>query len=431
LGANALELLPIHQFDSSRREDYHWGYMTTNYFSPCAHYAEAPERASQIEEFRGLVDECHRRGLAVIIDVVYNHVGVPPFLLYLDKEYFFHVRPDGSMANWSGCGNTLRAESAMVRRLIIESLVHLIQTYGVDGFRFDLAELLTVETLGEIEAALKAVKDSVVLIAEPWSFRGTITGRLHSLGMSFWNDGYRDFIADYVCGRGNADGLRYYMKGSLDNISSFPAQSVNYLSSHDDRCWIDRITENEEHDGSLPTRNDVRRTHLMCAILMGSIGIPMLAAGTDFLQSKNGVNNSHQNGAVSALVYERIGRFEATHDYFRQWIRFRLSPWGELLRLFHPPSDGYLRLFTVDDQSSAALLFNADQSQGPRQILFAINPHSEEVMFQVDGLPIGRWREIADRDSLDLDGIASDRFADRDQQIEMGPMDCGVWIRGG
>jgi pullulanase/glycogen debranching enzyme len=431
LGANALELLPIHQFDSSRREDYHWGYMTTNYFSPCAHYAEAPERASQIEEFRALVDECHRRGLAVIIDVVYNHVGVPPFLLYLDKQYFFHVEPDGSMTNWSGCGNTVRAESAMVKRLIIESLVHLMQTYGVDGFRFDLAELLTVETLGEIEAALKAVKQTVILITEPWSFRGNIIGRLHSLGMSYWNDGYREFIADYVSGRGNAEGLRFYMKGSLDHISSFPAQSVNYLSSHDDRCWIDRITENEDHDGSHPTPIDVHRTHLMCAILMGSIGIPMLAAGTDFLQSKTGISNSYQNGAVNALDYERIANFEATHEYFRQWIRFRLSPWGELLRLWHTPSDGYLRLFAVDGQSSAALLFNADQSQGPRQILFAINPHSEAVMFKVDGLPIDRWREIADRDLLDLDGMASDRFSGRDQRIEMGPVDCGVWLRGG
>jgi len=169
----------------------------------------------------------------------------------------------------------------------------------------------------------------------------------------------------------------------------------------------------------------------MCAILMGSIGIPMLAAGTDFLQSKTGISNSYQDGDVNALDYERIAHFEATHEYFRQWIRFRLSPWGELLRLWHTPSDGYLRLFTVDGQSSAALLFNADQSQGPRQILFAVNPHSEAVMFQVDGLPIDRWREIADRDLLDLDGIAGDRFSDRDQRIEMGPMDCGVWVRGG
>ena len=335
------------------------------------------------------------------------------------------------MPNWSGCGNTVRAESAMVKRLIIESLVHLVQTYGVDGFRFDLAELLTVETLGEIEAALKAVKPTVILIAEPWSFRGNIIGRLHSLGMSFWNDGYREFVADYVCGLGNAEGLRFYMKGSIDHISSFPAQSVNYLSSHDDRCWVDRITENAGHDGSDPTPIDVHRSHLMCAILMGSIGIPMLAAGTDFLQSKKGICNSYQDGDLNALDYERIEHFEATHDYFRQWIRFRLSPWGELFRLCHTPSEGYLRLFRIDDQSGAALLFNADQSQGPRQILFAINPHSEGVTLPVEGVPIGRWREIADRDTIDLNGITLGRFSDRDQRIEIGAVDCGVWIRSG
>ena len=431
LGVNALELLPVQQFDSATREEYHWGYMTTSYFSPSAHYAEAPEEASQIEEFRALVDECHKQGLAVIMDVVYNHVGEPPFLLYLDKDYFFHVSPDGSLTNWSGCGNTLRSDSYMVKRLVIDSLKHLINTFGVDGFRFDLAELLTAEMIKEIEVELKAVKESIILIMEPWSFRGHIASRLRSMGVSFWNDGYREFIADYLRGKGNSEGLRYFMKGSVDYLTRFPSQSVNYLSSHDDRCWIDKITENAGHNGEEPTSNDLHRTHLMCAVLMSSVGIPMLAAGTDFVQSKTGINNTYLLGEVNALQYARIERFGATHAYFRKWIQFRQSEWGQLFRLFHKPSDGFLRLYGCEGKSSAALVFNADHSQGPRQILFVINPHFESVSIELEGIAEEGWMEIADRDHFNLKGIMNSRLDSSASRVEIGPVDCGVWVRGG
>lgn len=431
LGINALELLPVHQFDSETREEYHWGYMTTNFFSPCAHYAKSPEHASQIEEFRALVDACHRQKIAVIADVVYNHVGEPPYLLYLDKEYFFQVEDNGSLNNLSGCGNTLRADSKMVKRLIIDSLLHMVDTFGVDGFRFDLAELLTVETVKEIEVALKAAKESIIIITEPWSFRGNISWDLRNTGVSFWNDGYREYIANYLRGHGNADGLRYFMKGCLDHLSTFPAQSINYLSSHDDYCWIDKITENSDHNGTLPTSNDVHRTHLMCAILMGSIGVPMIAAGTDFMQSKNGVHNTYLRGDLNALQYDRKTAYESTHEYFKQWIRFRQSPWGELIRLWQRPTDGFLRPYTADGNSSLALLFNADGSHGSRQILFAINPHFDSVIIPLKDLPSEGWLEIANRDSMDFKGLSSDRLCTTEQSVKIGPLDCGVWIRGG
>ena len=313
LGVNALELLPVAQSATPERADYDWGYMPVNFFSPSAHYAGEPGRASQIGELRDLVAECHRQGLAVILDVVYNHVGEPAALLFIDKLYYFQVTDGGGLANWSGCGNTVRAGSAMAKRLIIDSFVHLVETFDIDGFRFDLAELLTVEVLREVELALKAVKPSIILIAEPWSFRGSIAWRLRAIGCSFWNDGFRDFVAHYVCGRGDAEGLRYFMKGSLDHLSAWPAQSVNYIESHDDRCWLDKITENPRHDGRNPTPDDIHRTHLALAILLCSIGIPMLAAGQDFLRSKHGLNNTYRNGDVNALDYARLQRFGLTH----------------------------------------------------------------------------------------------------------------------
>src|ERR1700710_1905373 len=104
--------------------------------------------------------------MAVILDVVYNHIGEPAQLLFVDRLYYSEQDAAGQVANWSGCGNDLRARSAMAKRLIIDSCLHLIEAYGVDGFRFDLAELLGVDVVREGESALKRVKPNVILIAE-------------------------------------------------------------------------------------------------------------------------------------------------------------------------------------------------------------------------------------------------------------------------
>lgn len=430
LGVNALELLPVHQFDTPTREEYHWGYMTTNFFSPCAHYAQEPERGSQIEEFRAVVEACHRRGLAVILDVVYNHAGEPPHLMFLDKDYFFHLEADGAPSNWSGTGNTIKAESAMAKRLILDSLRHYVRVFDVDGFRFDLAELLTAETLKEIELALKAVKPGIVLVAEPWSFRGHIAWRLRSVGMAWWNDGFREFVSQYVRGHGTAEGLRYFMKGSVDHLAAFPSQSVNYVASHDDRCWIDKITENPRHDGRQPTGNDIHRTHLMLAIQFCAIGMPMLAAGMDFLQSKGGRNNTYLEGEVNALDYGRGETFRTTQEYCRRWIAFRQSVWGELVRLREKPGPGYLRLYGAEGKASAALLFNADGSRGSRQILFAVNPHFDQAVFRLEGMGWDGWLELADRNTLQWHALGQGRLSPEGRVLRIGPLDVGLWVRG-
>jgi len=135
LGVNCVELQPVQEFDDVTVDEYHWGYMTNNYFAPESSYALAPETASGVRELQSLVAAFHERGIAVVLDVVYNHVGVPFHLMFIDRLYYFEQDGDGKLANWSGCGNDLRAGSAMAKRLIIDSCLHLIEAYGVDGFR--------------------------------------------------------------------------------------------------------------------------------------------------------------------------------------------------------------------------------------------------------------------------------------------------------
>ena len=429
LGVNTLELQPIQQFDSKTVDEYHWGYMTTNYFSPCCHYAQIPEKGSQINEFYQLVKTCHNNGLAVIIDVVYNHVGEPPFLKYIDKQYYLHTDKKGELINWSGCGNTVRAHTPMAKRLITDSLIHLVKTYNVDGFRFDLAELLGIDVLKEIENKVKAVKPDIILVAEPWSFRGSMIDSLKYAGFAFWNDGFREFIASYVTGVGDAAGLYYYMKGSLDHHSCWPCQSVNYVESHDDRCWIDKITENHDHNGHDPSKRDIYRSHMMFAILMCSIGIPLLSAGQDFLRSKGGKNNTYQRAGLNVLDYQRIHEYSLSHHYCQQWIAFRNSHWGDLLKLRKHPSQSYIRLYPVEKKPAAALLFNADFSHGSRQILIAFNPSDKNAEIPIFDMPADNWKELADHHSFNFDGILNERLNFHNWKLHLEPNSLGLWVR--
>ena len=428
LGVNAVELQPVQEFgDRYDKREYHWGYMSTNFFAPESSYALVPECGSQIEELQALVAAFHRHGIAVILDVVYNHVGEPNHLLHIDKEYYFHLDEDQGLTNWSGCGNDLRCDTPMARRLIIDSLTHLVETYDVDGFRFDLAELIGKDVLEEVEVALKRVKPSIVLIAEPWSFRGHIGLSLKATGFASWNDGYRDFLRDYVLGQGNQEGLRYFINGSLTHLTAWPAQTVNYAESHDDRSWIDRITENANHRGEFPTPNDRKRTHLMVAILMSSLGIPMLAAGQDFLRTKGGSDNTHRAGEINALDYHRLLAYSGSHEYFRRWIRFRLSERARVLRLDSPPGDGFLRYFGAEHGSALAVLFNADRSRGSSRLLFAVNPHHTSVHIGLGDLRLTDWKQLADHERFEPAGLECALLPCIHGRLELPPITCGLW----
>ncbi|MDP4610798.1 MAG: glycoside hydrolase family 1, partial [Opitutales bacterium] len=401
-------------------------YMTVNYFSPESSYASEPEKASQIEEFRGLVQDFHDEGIAVIVDVVYNHVGEPNHLLFVDKYYYFNLDEANDLLNWSGCGNDLRCETPMGRHLIIESLKHLVETYDIDGFRFDLAELIGVDVLSEIEVELKKVKPSVILIAEPWSFRGHIQDELKETGFASWNDGFRECIAKYVLGESSQETIQYFLSGSPSS-TRFVAQTINYTESHDDHCWLDRITERPGHNGDDPTLLDRRRTHLMAAVLFTSLGVPMLAEGQDFLRSKRGISNTYQLGDVNALDYNRRYVFSGTHGYFRDWIHFRSSDAGRPLRFDGGLTVGYLEFFFTQGSSAVIMLINADNSRPGGQLVFGLNPHLEYANIDCPTVTARSLKQIVDQERFDLDGLKSALIPLTDHSIHLPPLSCGLW----
>ncbi len=435
LGANCVELQPVHEFDNVTVDEYHWGYMTNNFFAPDSSYALAPEKGSGLREFQALVAAFHARGMAVIVDVVFNHVGEPAHLMFIDRLYYFEQDASGTLTNFSGCGNDVRARSAMARRLIVDSCLHYVKTFGVDGFRFDLAELLGVAVLRDIETALKKEKPDVILIAEPWSFRGHIAGALRDTGWASWNDGYRKFMREYVRGYGGGDRMEYFLRGSPWYFAKWPAQTINYTESHDDRTWIDDITENPNFDGSNPTANDRVRTHLMAALLFMSVGVPMIAEGQDFLRSKRGINNTYQRGDINALDYRRLMRHLGTHSYFADWIAFRRGEFGRLLRHWTRPSEGFFRFVHASGSPAFAVVYNADGSKGTTQLLFAVNPTHADLTVALGeelaagGEAVGGWKQIANHERffpLDRPGAR----APVEPDLYLAGMSCGLWLRG-
>jgi pullulanase/glycogen debranching enzyme len=423
LGANALELLPCTDYERGGPEEYHWGYMPISAFAPAMPYAwDDASAVNSTEAFRDLVRACHEAGLAVIMDLVLNHFGAPNALQAIDPSYYYRVDSKGELSNWSGCGNDVRAEAPMFRRLVLASLQHWTQTLGVDGVRLDLAELLGTPLLREIEDDFRAQRPEKILIAEPWSFRGHIARDLDHTTWTSWDDAFREFLPAYVRGHARAADLLHQMAACAFR----PAARLRYAQSHDDMAWLDRITEQPGADALEPSASDILRTRLMHVILLCSAGIPMLSAGQDFLMSKRGVANTWRRGDLNQLDPVRLELFREEHEFVAQLIRFRLSGQGKGLRPRQAVSPGWMQVSLQQGGEAFVAVLNADGQLGPDRILVACNPHGRSVE-----LPLP---EVADWQPVVLSPRPGSRHASAEApQIHLGslslpPLGCGVWV---
>ena len=160
---------------------------------------------------------------------------------------------------------------------------------------------------------------------------------------------------------------------------------------------------------------------------MCSLGIPMLSAGQDMLRSKMGMRNTYLRGDLNAIDYDRAVRFAGTHEYFRDWIRFRLSDRGRLFRLASPPSPEYLRFSFAAGSTAAGILYNADHSHDAGRLFFAVNPEPHGVMLVMEGIHLEAWKQIADHERLREEGLAGARIRIHGDAVELPPLSCGLW----
>lgn len=379
LGVNAIELQPIHEFDARSKQEYHWGYMSVNFFSPSSSYASNPSDGSAVTEFKELVDSFHNAGLAVIIDVVYNHVGVPPHLSYLDRELYFLTDENGDLTNHSGCGNDINANSGAVRKLIMDSLLAMVGDFGIDGFRFDLGELLGFNLLAEIEKELKRENPNIILIAEPWSFRGRLPDKIAQTGYCLWSDNCREKLLNYIKDGQGAHEIIELLKGRLDKQNVYPHQSINYLGSHDDFAFIDRLCTPQDWVEGRPPPRVVEQAKLAMALLLLSPGVPMIAAGQDYMHSKKGVRNTYQRGDLNALDYTQIIQSKDFHEWVKLLISFRNSKDGLYVRLPSYLPDSHYFCTTGPSNSFSHIVFSKAKDTDSPFLLLLVNPSNESI----------------------------------------------------
>ncbi len=340
LGVNTVELLPAQEFGNieipyedsllgkynnwNPYERNHWGYMTAAYFAPEAYYSEnwdelkwnewMGKSGKQVNDFKQMVKSFHKKGIAVMMDVVYNHLSEYEVgnLKQIDKEYYFRLDKNGNFITQSFCGNDLKTERPMMRRLIVESILYWMTEYHVDGFRFDLGKLIDWETIEEIIREAKKINPNVVFVCEPWG-GGYDPQGFSQRGWGAWNDQIRNgikgenpktglgWIFGKWYGNNSIDRIKSYVNGTLsvDDLGLFEKKehAVNYLASHDgytlgDFIRIgtgsvkpDEIINNLTENVKL-TPLQLKHNKLAALFLLTSQGMTMIHSGQEFARSK-------------------------------------------------------------------------------------------------------------------------------------------------
>lgn len=391
LGINAVELMPIFEFDemeSARVVDgvqlyNYWGYNTISFFAPNTSYAFNEEHNHEGDELKSLIKALKENGIEVILDVVFNHTAegneMGPCFSFkgIDNNVYYMLTPDAHYYNFSGCGNVMNCNHPVVRSFIIDCLRHWAIEYRVDGFRFDLASILGRDQNGAPMAnppileslAFDPVLGKMKLIAEAWD-----AGGLYQVG-SFpswnrwaeWNGRYRDDMRSFLKGDdGMAGNAITRITGSRDLYSPESRghkASVNFMTCHDGFTLYDLYSYNEKHnekngwnntDGDNnghswncgaegetndPNVNGLRRRLIKNAFaaLLCSRGPAMFFAGDEFCNTQFGNNNAYcQDNIISWLDWSRLEEFKEIHDFVRHMIQFRKE--HPILRKMTKPS---------------------------------------------------------------------------------------------
>jgi pullulanase len=251
-----------------------------------------------VVQLKALIKALHSRGIGVIMDVVYNHTSGNCSLMSIAPDYYYRRGINGSLANGSGCGNEIKSEAPMARRLILDSLRYWVKEYGVDGFRFDLMALIDQQTIREAERELRAIDPGIVLFGEPWTggaspLRGkTDKSALWQMPVGAFNDDFRNALKGapdggepgWIENGSKRDALKAAMLVS-DWFAS-PGQSINYMTCHDNLVLWDKLV------ASMPNATDELRMETMklgYLALFTSQGVPFIYGGGEFARTKGGI----------------------------------------------------------------------------------------------------------------------------------------------
>ncbi|MCK4547810.1 MAG: type I pullulanase [Candidatus Eisenbacteria sp.] len=312
LGVNAVQIMPVQDFDNDESdEQYNWGYMPVHFNSPDGWYATRMDDATRVVEFKELVDALHRRGIRVIMDVVYNHTAeTSPARVFsfngLAPGYYYRLREDGSFWNGSGTGNETRSEAPMMRRFIIESCRYWVTEYKVDGFRFDLMGLHDLKTMTQLVNELRAIDPNLLIHGEPWSggdtpIRKTEKGSQRGKRFAVFNDHFRDAVKGGVFDQNPAfvqvgshiDRIKAGIRGAVTDFADNPLEAIGYVACHDNHTFWDRLFLTTRNRPDVTDEDRKRMDRMGAVLVLTSQGIPFLHSGQEMLRTKGGNENSY------------------------------------------------------------------------------------------------------------------------------------------
>ena len=398
LGINCVQINPFYDFasvdEASSEEQYNWGYDPKNYNLPEGSYSTNPFKGEvRIRECKEMIKALHDAGIAVVMDVVYNHtysswgswfdISVP--------GYYYRYNQDGTWSNGSGCGNDTASEHKMYRKFMIDSIMYWAKEYHLDGFRFDLMGLHDVETIKAIREALNTLPngEKILMYGEAWDMftacqPGTIMANQHNMhhlpdNVGAFCDNIRDAVkgnefdgrsCGFVQNGSKRNEVFRGVRADTDFWARTPSQAVNYCSCHDGRTMYDKLCISVHHQHPLFEKRHediIRMNKLAAAINLTSQGIPFMVAGEEMARTKLGDHNSYKSHSkINRIDWSRIEEYSDLVDYYKGLIALRKE--------FEPFRD-----HTRDTIHTGMWLFTD-------------NPCG--VGFTLEGTAYGKWRKM-------------------------------------
>ncbi len=471
LGVNAVELMPIFEFDEMEGNRFYegeqlynyWGYNTVCFFAPNTSYSSVVEHNHEGDELKNLIYELKENGIEVILDVVFNHTAEgnengPCFSFKgIDNNIYYMLTPDGYYYNFSGCGNVMNCNHPAVTSFILNCLRHWVIDYRVDGFRFDLASILSRDENGapmENPPILRTLScdpilGKVKLIAEAWDAGGLYQVGSFPEGSRFaeWNGRYRDDLRRFLKGDGGLAGVAITrITGSKDLYDPKyrgESASVNFLTCHDGFTLYDLYSYNMKHNeknGWYNTDGDNNGNSWNCGVegetdnpeieglrrrmvknafatLMCSRGPAMFYAGDEFCNTQFGNNNAYcQDNIISWLDWNRLDEYREIHDFFRYMIAFRKK--YAILRKKTMPAACKLPEISIhngfpwnggtDNNSRLIGIMYAGRDEDDIRddiIFYCVNAYWEPLVMQLPELPEGmQWNVVVNTNTEYEDG---------------------------
>ena len=361
LGVNAIHILPSYDYgsvDETRLNtpQYNWGYDPVNYNVPEGGYSTNPyDPTCRIREFKQMVQALHKAGIAIILDVVYNHTyDIDHSNFQRTYPDYYYRKVDGKYSNGSGCGNETASDQPMMRKFMIESVKHWINEYHIDGFRFDLMGCHDIETMNEIRKAVDAIDPTIFIYGEGWS-AGQCALPTEQLGVkaniakmpriAAFSDEIRDALrgpfdddtkGGFLAGVPDCEeSLKFGIAGAIAHPqvdmskvnysktpwATEPTQMMSYVSCHDDMCLVDRLKS------SIPGISDdelIRLDLLAQTAVFTSQGVPFMLSGEELLRSKKGVHNSFESpDSINQLDWKNQQRYPQVFKFYQDLIALR------------------------------------------------------------------------------------------------------------